>query len=165
MYYIGIAHTVYYKMRCWTRETNDLTELLPRNTRASSMFVKWKYLPTFCIALFSFFSTCKMCFISLWEHKWALEHLNHQEVNFLSQALTSDCVHVENFCLQNFCRWGRTKPPSFWICELLLVLQQFTLAFSTSQWCSPPSESAVWNYYFLHNEISKSASWKQLLTF
>lgn len=28
-----------------------------------------------------------------------LEHLNHQEVIFLGQALTSDCVPVENFWL------------------------------------------------------------------
>lgn len=102
-------------MRCWTRETNDLTELLPRNTRASSMFVKWKYSPTFCIALFSFFSTCRMCFISLWEHKWALEHLNHQEVNFLSQAFTSDCVHVEDFWLfpETFVDEGEQTPLHF----------------------------------------------------
>lgn len=56
-------------------------------------------LMTFCIALFRFFPTSKICFIFLREHKWTLEHLSHQEASFLGQALTCGCVHVENFWL------------------------------------------------------------------
>lgn len=162
-----MAHTVYYKMRCWTRETNDLTELLPRNTRASSTFVKWKYSLTFCIALFSFFSTSKMCFISLWDHKCALEHLNHKEVSFLSQALPSDWVHVGDFWLspktfvdegeQNRLHFGYVN--SYWCynstCLLLVLGSDATLPVNLQ---SGVIISYIMRYQSQHPE-------KKLLTF
>lgn len=61
---------------------------------------------------------------------------------------------------EDFCRWGRTKPPSFWICDsnlcynstwLLLVLGRHATLLVNLQ----TGDS-------LHNEISKSTSWKKL---
>lgn len=74
-----------------------------------------KYSLTFCIDLFRFFPTSKMCFISLWERKWTLECLNHQEVSFLGQALTSGCIHVRNFWLppKIFADEGEQNPLHF----------------------------------------------------
>lgn len=94
---------MYYKMRYWTRETNDLTELLPRNTEQATCFSNGNTHRLFvqpCSDSSLVIIKCAFLFFSVRAQVNIKTYQpSKNEISFLGQALTSACIHVESFWL------------------------------------------------------------------